>query len=198
MSVATAKVPAAIVSGVICLCLGAGIMFVIQPYIVPADKQAAANSANGDSSGKDGGGPNGGGSKLGMKGGKGGKGGGGAPNSKQQLTQLVTKLDTLTVKPLKFELTADQKKQVKEILADLDNKEAITDEEAKSKLEALLKLLEAQKETLIATGYRWPGEGGGGGGGGGGPGGGAPPPPNPFKEGTNAEHLKSLQESLGK
>jgi hypothetical protein len=197
MSFASAKVPAVIVSGVICLCAGAGIMFVIQPYIVSVDPNAPVIPAKGAAVGKVD--PNASSAKMGMKSMKGGGGGGGGgakgQSPKTQLTQLVTKLDALTVKPLKFELTAEQKKQAKDILADLDSKEAITDEEAKAKLEALLKLLESQKETMETAGDRWPGEGGGGGGGGGG---GATPPPNPFKTEQNAAHLKSLQESLGK
>ncbi|HEV3386355.1 MAG TPA: hypothetical protein VG097_16150, partial [Gemmata sp.] len=111
MSFASAKVPAVIVSGVICLCAGAGIMFVIQPYIVPVDPHAEVTPAKGAAVGKVD--PNAASAKMGMKGMKGGGGGGGGAKGqspKTQLTQLVTKLDALTVKPLKFELTADQKK----------------------------------------------------------------------------------------
>ena len=133
-----------------------------------------------------------------MKGKGGPPGGGKTPNSKMQFVQLVTKLDVLTSKPLKLELTPEQKKQAKELLADLDSKDELTEDEAKAKLDALLKLVESQKETLEAVGYRWPNQGGGPGGGGGGPGGGVKPPPNPFTTGTNADHLKSLQTTLGK
>jgi hypothetical protein len=63
----------------------------------------------------------------------------------------------------------------------------MSDDEAKVKLEAFLKLLESQKETLEAAGFRWPGAQG------------APPSeprPNPFKGGDAAERLKSLRESM--
>jgi len=128
MSMISMKVPAPVVSGIICFCLGIGIMYGIQVIFYQTDAQAAATPDKADVAGKD---PSGGSPKAK---GKGGGGMGGGPNPKTQLAQLVTKLDVLTVKPLKFELTGEQKKQVKEILADLDSKEAITDEEAKTKL----------------------------------------------------------------
>ena len=142
--------------------------------------------------GKGGGMP--GGAKGGDKGAKGAGGAGGGkggftPNPKTQLTQLVAKLDTLTKKPLVVELTPDQKKQVKELLADLDGKESLSDDDAKAKYEAILKLVEGNKETFEAAGFRWPG------------GAFAPPgdpPANPFKEGEPASRLKSLRETIGK
>ncbi|VTS02291.1 unnamed protein product [Gemmata massiliana] len=159
----------------------------------------------GGKGGGGGGGGKGGGAKGGGGGGGapgGGGGGGGAPggqrgpSSKFQLAQLVNKLDALTKKPLVVELTADQKKQTKELLTGLEAADDLKEEDAKSKLDALLKLFEGNKETLEAAGYRWPG-GGGGGMGGGGMGGGMPPP-NPFKVGEGADRLKSLQSTLGK
>ncbi len=204
MSMASKKVPAVIVSGVVCLCLGAAITFLVMESIGRTNKEAAANPAAGDNSAKNAV-PNAASAAKGMGGGKGGGKGGGAPgggkgpNSKVQLVQLVTRLDVLTAKPQKLELTTEQKKQVKELLADLDSKDELTEDEAKAKLEALMKLVEGQKDTLEVVGYRWPNQNGAGGGGpGGGPGGGGTPPPNPFTSGQNAEHLKSLQTTLSK
>ena len=200
MSVASARVPAAVVSGVICLLLGvAGGVVIGGLTDVRLDKQAAANPGDGGEA-KDGGkgGPMPGGSKGGGKGG-GGKGGFGGPNPKVQLAQLVGKLDVLTRTPLSVQLTSEQKKQVKDVLAGLDAKDELTDVEAKAKLDALLKVVEGQKETLVEAGFRWPG-GGGGPGGGGPPGPGGPPqqPPNPFKEGDRAKQLKSLEATVAK
>jgi len=186
------KVPVNTFIGIVSFCLGILVMYGVQVIFLQPEPEAAANSTKGDLKAK----------ADAMAKGKGGGPGGGGQNSKTQLAALVTKLDALTVKPLKFELSAEQKKQTKEILADLDSKEAITDEEAKEKLDKLLKLLESQKETMEAAGYRWPGQGGGGGGGGfgggGGGGGGPPPPANPFKTEQNAARLKSLKETLEK
>ena len=141
--------------------------------------------------GKGGGMPGGakGGDKGGAKG-TGGAKGGFTPNPKTQLTQLVAKLDTLTKKPLVVELTLDQKKQVRELLADLDGKDSISDDDAKAKYDAILKLVEGNKETFEAAGFRWPG-------GAFAPPGGDPPA-NPFKEGEPAIRLKSLRETIGK
>jgi hypothetical protein len=189
MSMASKKIPIGIVCGILCFALGVGLTIAAQMIIYPTNPQAAANPANGEKAAKEGGD-----SKGNAKMGKGGGGDKKGPSAKVQLTRLVTKLDVLANKPLKFELSPDQKKQVKELIADLDSKEAVTDEEAQQKLDAILKLLDAQKETMIAAGYQWPGEGGGGGGGGGG----GQPPPNPFKTGQNADHLKSLQTALSK
>jgi hypothetical protein len=162
----------------------------------PADEGKSADL-------KGGGGANAKGMGMG-KGGMGKGGGGGdkkggqrGPSSQAQLAQLVTKLDVLTAQSLHIALTTDEKKQVKEQLADLAEKDAVKDEEAKAKLDALLKLLEPHRATLEAAGYRWPGAGGGGGGGGGGMGGGSGPQ-NPFKEGEAAEHLRTLQTALEK
>jgi hypothetical protein len=132
-----------------------------------------------------------GGMMGGMMGGK-GKGGGFGPSPKTQLAQLVTKLDVLTAKPLSIELTNDQRTKVREQIKGLASAEELSDDEATKRLNALLELLKDQKATLEAAGYRWPGEGGGFGGFG------APQPPNPFKEGKDAEHLKDLDERLGK
>jgi hypothetical protein len=208
-----AKVPVAMATGVICLLIGGGLGAAIKSYslgdpkpVVAAgddDKDARA-AADAKQPGKGGGGGNkgagGGGNKAcggGNKAGGGGPGGGGGqrgPTPKAQLAQLVGKLDTLTGQSLHIDLTLEQKKQAKELLAGLTEKDELTDDEAKAKLEALLKLFEGNKKTLEEAGYRWPGAPGGGGMGGMG----GAPPPNPFKEGEGANHLKSLQTPLGK
>jgi hypothetical protein len=205
MSVTSARVPGAVVSGVICLLLGVAGGVVIASFTeFNLNKQAVANPGEGaavNDAGKGGGPPGmggmGGGKGGGRGGGKaGGKGGFGAPNPKAQLGQLVAKLDTLTKKPLAVELTPEQKKQAKEILAGIEAKDELTDDEAKDRLDAILKVVEGQRETLEAAGYRWPGQGGGGR-----PGGGPPPPnppPNPFKQGEPNQRLKSLEATLAK
>lgn len=198
MSIASAKLPAVVVTGVLCLVVGVGGGLVLASFVdlglkpeavaaAPADVKDASPKAIMPGGGM--GGMPGGGKGGGAPGG--GKGGGGAkgPSTKVQLAQLVGKLETLSKKPLAVELTADQKKEVKSLLADLDAKDALSDEDAKAKLDALLKLLESQRATLEAAGYRWPGSAF------------APPvetPPNPFKEGDSAAKLNSLRESLGR
>jgi hypothetical protein len=139
-------------------------------------------------------------------GGRGGRGGGGGgPNYKQQLANLVVKLDVLTEKPLTVKLNDEQRKEVNEQLKGLADAEELSDEDAKAKFEKLHEVLKDQTDTLEAAGYRWPQEGGGrgggfGGGGGGGRGGrgGAEPPKNPFTTEQNGNHLKSLTERLNK
>jgi hypothetical protein len=193
MPVASAKVPAALVSGIICLMLGVAGGVVLGAFVdtglgkqgppEPGDTPPPKEATKGAPMPK---GAGGGGGKGGGGGGK-GKGGFG-PSPKTQLTQLVGKLDTLTKKPLKVDLSAEQKKQIKDALADLESKEAITDDEARAKLDALHKILEPQQETLDAAGFRWPGAPN-------------PPPadgPNPFTAGDAADRLKSLRETLGK
>lgn len=198
MSIASARMPAAVVSGAICLMIGIGGGLVLGSYVDVGLKKEAAGGEPADlketspKAAMPGGMP--GGAKGGMPGAKGGgqpggKGGGAkGPSSKVQLAQLVGKLETLTKKPLALELNADQKKELKSLLADLDAKESLSDEDAKTKLDALLKLVESQKATLEATGYRWPGSQF------------APPIdlPNPFKEGESAAKLNLLRDSLGK
>jgi hypothetical protein len=127
----------------------------------------------------------------GGRGGRGGRGGGG-PSPKTQLTSLVDKLDVLTSKPLAVEMKGDKKTKVLEQLRGLGEKDELSDDEAKQKLDALLKVLEPDRATLEAAGYRWPGAGAPGGGGRG------AAPPNPFKQEDNGKHLKDLQERLEK
>src|SRR5262249_24579502 len=121
--------------------------------------------------------------------GKGGGGGGMRPTAKTQLTVLVNKLDILVTKPLSVELTPEQKKKVLDEIKELGEKEELSEEEAQKHLDALLALLESKKDTLEAAGFRWPGAAAN------------PlpqPPPNPFKDGNNEKHLKSLNAQLRK
>jgi hypothetical protein len=196
------NVPIPIVVGIICL--GLGIAGGILLAEVVGEKKSTAKNA-GDGGGADDGGQKlaaPGGGKGGGKGGFGGKGGpqkgGGGPGggkggggggfggfAKIQLAQLVTVLDHLTAKPPMFQLSADEKKQLTEQLAGLEAKEALTNEEAQAKLNAIIKLLEPHKEALQDAGFLWPGP----------PPGGTDPNSNPLKD---SGRLKSLQSTLGK
>ena len=145
MSVASAKMPAALVSGIVCLMLGVGGGIFLAPFVdIGQKKEATGGEAPAADDGKaktmpptmpggKGGGmpgaKGGGGGMPGAKGGGGGFGGGKGPSPKVQLAQLVTKLETLSKKPLAVELTADQKKDAKAILADIDAKDALSDED---------------------------------------------------------------------
>src|SRR5437763_1940729 len=107
MSVASAKMPAALVSGIVCLMLGVAGGVVLGAFVdTGLNKHAAANpDDNPNPELKDvaaakgapmpGGGGKGGGGGGGKGGGAKGKGGF-APNPKAQLAQLVLKLDTPT------------------------------------------------------------------------------------------------------
>jgi hypothetical protein len=209
-----AKVPAIVATGIICLLVGGGLGAAIMSYSQGRPEQAQAAPGEENANAKGGGPPGAGGkgpdAKKGGDGKKGGKGGGKGATPQIQLTQLVGKLDTLTKQTLHVELTPDQKKQIKEQLAGLEDKDAITEEEATAKRDAILKLLEAQRPTFEAAGFNWPGTAQA-------PmpkevgmppmpgappaPGGAPPAPapsqNPFKGGPNADHLRSLRGLLG-
>ena len=190
----TAKIPAVVATGIICLALGAGICFLVMTFLAPLASAPSA-AAGGDQAAVGKGGPGMGMPGTGDKGGGGGKGGGmgkggggGGPSAKLQLSFLVTKLEALTGKPLAVQLNDEQKKKVREQLQGLEGQEDLADEDAKKRLDALLDVLKDQKATLEAAGYRWPGEGFG-----------QPPSdaPNPFKEEPNANRLKSIRERLG-
>jgi len=139
-----------------------------------------------------GGGMRGGGGGMGggMRGG-GGRGGptaGGVagPSSRAQLVDLVVKLDLLTDKPLEVKLSEEQKSKIQEKLNELGEKEVLTEDDAKTTLDAILEIIKKDKGTLASAGF-------------------PPSPPslgprpysNPFRESSNAEHLKALQARLG-
>jgi hypothetical protein len=190
------KVPAIIASSLICLVVGLGIgglgMMYIGPVKLPtwlggppepvaADNQepppggaAAMGMGKGD--------------KKGDKGDKGDKKGGKGPNPKTQLSNLVTKLDVLTNKPLTVSLDAGEKKQLREQLKGLEAMDDLPEDAAKQRLDALLVVLKDHKEALILAGFAWPGESKGAAG---------PPVANPFRVEANGKHLQSLQERLG-
>ncbi len=169
MAASGAKVPTIIASSVICLALGVGAgiatMLIFGNYLgaKPAEAQAQGVAPTTGSPGGS------------MPPGMGGMGGGRGPSPKNQLASLVSKLDQLSVKPIKLELSDEQKKKIDEQIQGLDKAAELKDEDAKKKLDALLVVVKDQRATLEEAGYRWPGQGGGfrrp-----------ASPPPNPFKE----------------
>jgi hypothetical protein len=188
------NVPIPIVVGVICLGLGiAGGVVIGQvvneqtrplPSGLPEDDGKAANvkEKGGKNQGKNQGKFQGKTEGKNPDGKRPDRGQGGA--SKVQLTQLVNVLHTLTAKPPAFELSADEKKKLSDELAGLEEKEALTEQEAREKLTAITKILEPHKDALQAAGFLWPGQ----------------PPPggtdaNPLK---GNERLKSLQSGIGK
>ncbi len=199
MSVLTARLPIAIVSSAICFALGVGAGMGTMIYKgyhwekEPAKETSTSGMAKMISDGPGGGkGGPGGGMAKGPGGGGGGQRG---PSPKTLLASLVTKLDLLTQKPLRVELSPEQKKQVSEQLKGLTEPEELSDDDASKRLEALKEVLKDKVETLEAAGYRFPGQGGPGGAPG--PGGGRPAP-NPFKEDAAGQHLKSLEAQLAK
>jgi hypothetical protein len=205
------KVPTIIATAVICFALGVGVsvgaMLVAFPEIYKPKSEGDAGMPDPRMAG--GGGPQG---MMPMGGGPGGPGGGGpggagggpggtgrgAPNSKVLLARLISKLEVLTQKPLIIQLDDDKQKKLAEQLKGLEGMDELSEEEAKNRLEAILALVKEDKETLKAAGYQWPGEAPAGGAGGGLGGGRPADVPNPFKEGDNNKHLKSLQDVLAK
>jgi hypothetical protein len=114
-----------------------------------------------------------------------------APSPKAQLVALVTALDTVADRPVTITLTPEQKSTIVEKLKGLDQPAELTDDDAKARLDAIVKAVEREQKTLETVGFRTtpPAKGGFG-----------PPKesPNPFKEGPTAERLKSLLERLDK
>jgi hypothetical protein len=175
----------------------------------PADDAAAKEGGAPKMGGFGGGAPKGGGFGGGAPkgggfgggapkgGGFGGPGpGGGPPGPRVQLVTLVNALDKLVDKPVTLTLSADDRSAIAAQLKGLDTTGEVKDDDAKAKLDAILKVVEKDRKALEAVGYQWPTEGKGPGKGGFG---GAPKDsPNPFKESANAERLKSLQERLDK
>lgn len=199
---ALGQVPATVSAGVICFALGLGLGAFGMFYLKFDPKKQAIGEGNmpkGETefvagsrekgggfmgAGKKGGGFPGGGGKMGG----GPRGGGTGGGSKVSLASLVATLDALTAKPLEIKLTDEQKTKLAQALKALDPDEDMSDEDATKKLNDVLKIVETNKETLEAAGFRWPG---------------SPPPAtrptdgNPFGEGANKEHLKQLAERVG-
>lgn len=183
MQAAQAKVPAIVATGVVCLVIGLGIGLLGATFFGNPAPPAGAMEQ-----GPPAGLPGGGMAKGGGPPGAGKAGGFRGPSPKNQLVSLVNKLDLLTEKPLAVSLNAEQKKQVSERLKGLDALESLSDEDAKTRLDALLEVLKDHKGTLEAAGYRWPGQQF------------SRPAdvPNPFKDEKNAKALTALQERIGK
>jgi hypothetical protein len=124
--------------------------------------------------------------------------GGAPPSPRVQLVTLVNTLDRMVDQPVTLSLTADDRAAIASQLKGLDKAGSISDEDARARLDAILQVVEKDRTALEAIGYRWPNPDGksrpkGGFGG--------PPPkdsPNPFHEGSNGDHLKSLKERLDK
>jgi hypothetical protein len=113
-----------------------------------------------------------------------------------QLVNLVNALDTVVDKPVSVNLSPEDRAAIAKELEGLDSASEIKEDDAKAKLEAIQKILEKNNRKAMETvGYRWAAEPKGGP-----PKGGFPKdsPPNPFKDGSPAEHLKSLMERLTK
>jgi hypothetical protein len=117
-----------------------------------------------------------------MAGGRGGPGGAPAGLSRTQLVALVAKLDVLTSKPLAVNLTEEQKTKIQATLKGLGEKKELREDDAKRILDAILQIVENDKETLAAAGFP--------------PGSPNASDPNPFQQEANAEHLKALQARL--
>lgn len=195
------NVPVPVVVGVFCLGLGMVAGIVVGQSIPDHSKYTASGPPDTESQAQadalKGKGPGG---KAGSKGGKGnGKGvalggpKGGGPSPKAQLAQLVAKLDTLTAKPLTIQFSPEKGKQVHAILTELGTLNELNNDEAKVKLDALLKLLEDHKDILMAAGFAWPGARGE-----------FRPPGAPaananiFRLQPDSDHLKALEDRLGK
>lgn len=149
----------------------------------------------------------------GMGGGGGGTGGG--SRGKRNLTAIVGKLDLLS-KGIPFQLDGEQSAKLASQLADLDQPDTMTQEEAQERVDGIEAILtDAQKDTLaqidVPRGGAGGGQGGGGpgaqmaggapggmGGGGGMAGGGrgGPDDSNPFQQETNQTRLHSLLDRL--
>ena len=200
------KVPVIVSTGIICFLVGLGLGLLGMRYYddQPGRSAAAGNAtaapAPGGPGGPGGPGPMGGGPPGGMKGGMGGpmgkmgggmggKRGGGGPDSKRQLAALVIKLNQLTEKPLAVNLNAEQKKKVRDQLSGLEDSKDLAEEDAKKRLDAILEVVQGQKNVLEAAGFRWPSAGGF-----------APSVelPNPFTDAKNSVPLRDLRDRMAK
>jgi len=113
----------------------------------------------------------------------------GDPRPAQQAVALVAKLDELTAEEGKLQLTAEQAAKVREQVLALAVPDFLGDSVAREHLDAMLKVLENQRQVLEGAGIKWPGANYNPN---------VRPEKNPFKEGEPAKHAKSLEERLGK
>lgn len=184
MSLAKAKVPIYVTACILCLLIGvAGGVFGMTFFgytLTPAPPKGTPLGGM-PPGGMMGGMPPGGMKGFGMKGGK----GGGMNNPKTQLASLVTKLDQLSQKPLKIELTKEQQQKVIEVLAGLADKKELSNEEASDGLKSVLEVLKDQLPVLQSVGVRVPGQMD------------PPPGPNPFLDDETKKHWQSLKKQFG-
>jgi hypothetical protein len=176
----------------------------LAPNAAGDDTQQAPDAGGGPpAKGKGGGMMGGGGGMMGGGGGapkgKGGPGGFSLPPSpptpRVNLVVLVDFLDKVVDTPVALSLTADDRKAIAKELEGLDAAAEFSNDVASAKLQALQSILEKNRKSMEAVGYRWVTDGKR-----------APAPketlakdsPNPFKEGAPSEHLKSLMERLAK
>jgi hypothetical protein len=202
LPIGKAKMPGVVTSGFGGTALGLGLGVVLMASLGYQTNPGAPPAPGADGAGPPAapkgqgrGGPpaKGGGQKVPMEGFGGGGGGGGQPNSKVLLSGLVIALDRVADRPVTITLTPEQRQAIAEQLKGLDAAAELSEEDAKARLDAIHKVVEKDKDALEAVGYRGfspPGKGGGGGGLG------KEQPPNPFKQGTAAERLKSLNDRL--
>lgn len=197
--VAKIKIPAVIVGSICGVLSGIGVGVMIMAFFGYHWERYATQQAGDEQGGGGGrmggppgmmGGPAGG--RMGGPAGGGLRGGFGArpANSKNQLVDLVSKIDQMTAKPLNLSLTEEQRKKVHEQIQGLETLIELTEDDAKKRLDVLLEIVKDEKEKMEAAGYRWPG---------------SPPAqrassdsPNPFKSKENTDHVKSLVQQLTK
>lgn len=192
-----------LISGIVGVLLGAagamagtyalGYQVTEPPPVVATGESPAAAPSMGGGGAPAAGGPGGGGGMMGMGGGMMGMmGGGQGPRPKQQLTNLVRKLELLTG-DITLNLTDEQRQAIAKQLDEFAELQTLTDDEAEKKYKDLLAVFDdGQKAKQDAIGLPR-GGGGGGFGGGGTP---TPPDANPFESEANANALKSLRERL--
>jgi hypothetical protein len=106
-------------------------------------------------------------------------------NPRNQLAALVIKLDQLTGKPLAVDLSEERSKRIHDLLSGVEDS-LLQDDVALEKLRNILEILDVDRPTLIAVGYRWPN---------------VPfhrpgMEPDPFSMPQNLEHLNSLRQKL--
>lgn len=175
MSLAKAKVPLFVSACIICLGLGAaGGVFGMTFFgysVTPAPTKPTPLQGM----------PPGAGGMNGMKGMK----GGGMNNPKNELASLMVKMDQLSQKPLKLELTKEQQQKVLEAFQGLAEKKELSNEEAADRLKLILETLKDHQDTLQTIGVRVPGQ--------------MDPPrgPNPFQDAATQKHLESLKKKFG-
>jgi len=169
-----------------------------------SDTAQASNSNSGEqpsgadprevARGRPGGGGFGGGNPGGGRPGGGGFGGGNpgggrggqsrGPAPAVTLASLISRLDSLTDKPLTVTLTAEQKKKLHEQLQGLEDADSLEGAEATKRLQAIQEILGNDKEILQFLGVAPPA--------------GNETPKNPFQDDETQKHLKSLRDRLEK